>query len=54
MLSVGVLGDAWAAAEADVRQAAVDPVRVAGEDYRAGSRWQLPATALAVSATVGT
>lgn len=52
MLSVGALGEAWAAADDDARMAAVDAVRAACEGYREDSGWRLPATALIYSASV--
>ena len=52
MLSVGALGEAWAAADADARTATVDAVREACHDYREGAGWRLPATALIYSASV--
>ena len=52
MLSVGAVGEAWAAADEDARMAAVEAVRAACEDYRHGSGWRLPATALTYSASV--
>lgn len=51
MLSVGPLGEAWAAAGQDVRSAAVAAVRDGCDDYRHGSSRRLPAAALIVSAT---
>jgi SAM-dependent methyltransferase len=52
MLSVGAVGDAWAAADDDARATAVDAVRDACRDHRSGDRWDLPAVALLVSASV--
>lgn len=53
MLSVGAVGAAWAAADPRARAAAVEAVRAGCGDHRRGDAWRLPATALIVSAAVG-
>lgn len=52
LLSVGALGEAWAAADAGARAAAVEAVLGGCDDHRDVSGWRLPATALVVSASV--
>jgi SAM-dependent methyltransferase len=50
LLEVGPLGEAFGAADADTRQAAVDSVLGAIEPYRDGDGWRLPGSALKVTA----
>lgn len=52
MLAVGPHGAAWAAAEPEVRAAAVDAVVAGCEAHREGSVFRLPAAAYVVSASV--
>lgn len=52
MLSVGPLGEAWAAADDGARAAAVGAVLKGCDDHRDGDGWRLPATALTISASV--
>ena len=50
LLEVGPLGEAFDAADADTRQAAVDSVLGAIEPYGDGDGWRLPGSALKVTA----
>jgi SAM-dependent methyltransferase len=50
LLEVGPLGEAFDAADADTRQAALDSVLGAIEPYRDGDAWRLPGSALKVTA----
>jgi SAM-dependent methyltransferase len=52
MLSVGAVGEAWAAAADPARTAAVEAGRAGCDDHRSGDRWDVPAAALLISATV--
>lgn len=52
MLSVGALGEAWAAADAGARAAAVEAVLKGCDDHRDQDGWRLPATALTISASL--
>jgi SAM-dependent methyltransferase len=50
LLEIGPLGEAYDAADDDIRQAAVDAVLAAVASYRDGDVWRLPGAALKVTA----
>lgn len=52
MLSVGPLAEAWSGADREARAAALEVVRVACEEHRHGDRYNVPAAALTLSASV--